>query len=73
MNDRCKHELAEQDTYVADGYCPLCLLDQIESQQQRIDELERDLVHWNIAQKNWTEENARLQERLAKYEKNDEN
>ena len=36
----CKHDIAEQDTYVADGYCPLCLLDQIQRLQARVDELE---------------------------------
>ena len=37
----CKHDIAEQDTYVADGYCPLCLLDQIQRLQARVDQLEQ--------------------------------
>ena len=41
----CKHDIAEQDTYVADGYCPLCLLDQIQRLQARIDELEARCNH----------------------------
>ena len=36
----CKHDIAEQDTYVADGYCPLCLLDQIQRLQARVAKLE---------------------------------
>ena len=40
----CKHDIAEQDTYVADGYCPLCLLDQIQRLQARVEALEETLI-----------------------------
>jgi hypothetical protein len=53
MSD-CKHELADQDTYIADGYCPLCLLDQIKGQQDEI--AERD------------KRNAELEDKLDRIE-----
>jgi hypothetical protein len=43
MSD-CKHELADQDTYIADGYCPLCLLDQIKGQQDEIAERDKRIA-----------------------------
>ena len=65
----CKHELAEQDTYIADGYCPLCLLDQIQRLQARVDELESACVHWKVAESIWDKDAVdRLQARVDELE-----
>lgn len=39
----CGHEIWDKDTYLADGYCPICMMKRIESQQARIEKLEAAL------------------------------
>ena len=54
MSERCKHDLATQDTYVADGYCPLCLLDEIQRLTTRIEQLEAALGQLAEGTTPWT-------------------
>ena len=53
MSDLCKHDLSEQDTYIADGYCPLCLLDLVQAKDQRIERLEAALRQMKIDHCKW--------------------
>jgi len=58
---QCNHDLAERETAVADGHCPLCLL-------ARINELEAKLQRYEMVHKQYLKE---IHERLEKEYKED--
>ena len=40
----CPHTLAERDTAIADGYCPLCLRDRIEDERMACAEVAKRFI-----------------------------
>jgi hypothetical protein len=57
-NMTCPHDLAERETMVADGTCPICLMEEI-------DRLRREREEWRNRCSRWGNENGALRGELA--------